>query len=52
MPAPLPLVCPIVVSRYVLHVDIDELVAAALGALARFDLDRPVRLVGVKADLE
>lgn len=32
--------------------DAESLVAAALDALARFELDRPVRLVGVKADLE
>ena len=32
--------------------DPDTLVAAAHQALARFELDRPIRLVGVKADLE
>lgn len=32
--------------------DTETLVAAANRALARFELDRPVRLVGVKADLQ
>ena len=31
--------------------DADRIVEAALGALARFDLDRPVRLLGVRAEL-
>ncbi len=37
---------------FVLHVDLDQFIAAAaLRALGRFRLDRPVRLVGVRAEL-
>jgi DNA polymerase IV len=32
--------------------DVKAITAAATGALGRFELDRPVRLVGVKGDLE
>jgi len=32
-------------------VDVEPIEAAALAALARFELDRPVRLVGVKVEL-
>jgi DNA polymerase IV len=32
--------------------DVKAITAAAAGALGRFELDRPVRLVGVKGDLE
>jgi hypothetical protein len=32
--------------------DVKAIAAAAVGALGRFELDRPVRLVGVRGDLE